>query len=168
MRLVMNSSTTILLAKIGLLKIIDEQFKEVLISKEVYREAVEDPKKLGYEDAVITEKEVDSGRIKKSTVKNKALVQKLMHDFTMMRGEAETLVLAIERKADILATDDYQCMRAARALELPYTQAISLVITLFERNKIKIETAQEAIDQLQEYGWYADWILEDAKSKIKG
>lgn len=166
MRLVMDSSTTILLAKTSLLKTVDEQFEEVIISGRVYKEAVEEPKKLGYGDAMITEKEVREGRIRIDAVRDRALVEKLMRDFAMMGGEAETLVLALEQKADLLATDDYQCMKAAKVLELSFTQAIALVIALFERNKIEKETALEAIDKLEDYGWYADWMIEDAKNKM--
>ncbi len=163
MRLVMDSSTTILLAKINLLETVDDQFDEVTISTEVYKEAVEESKHLGYDDASITEKEVVRKRIKVRSIKAEKTVKRFMRDFAMGQGEAETLVLAMEEEADLLATDDYQCVKACRALEIPFTQAISLIIALFENKRISKVKAIDAIEKLKDYGWYADWIIEDAK-----
>lgn len=167
MRLVMNSSTTILLAKTNLLRMIDEQFDDVAIPQEVYREAVEEAKRLGYDDAAITEKEVKDKRLKVKRIKDEKMVRRFMQDFSMRRGESETVVLALEEKADLLATDDYQCMKACRALDMPFTQAISLIVALFESKKIGREKTLEAMERLSDYGWYADWIIEDAKSRVR-
>ncbi len=163
----MNTSTTILLAKTNLLRVVDEQFDEVLISMKVHGEAVEDAKHLGYDDAIVTEREIKEGRIEVKEVADKSTIRRLMRDFAMMDGEAETLVLAVEAGADLVATDDYQCMKAATALGLPFTQAVALVIVLFEAGKITREKALEAVERLKEYGWYADWIIEDAKNRIR-
>lgn len=167
MKLVVNSSTTILLARANLLEIADEHFEEVAMSGEVYRETIEEPKKLGYEDATMIEREVKKGKIKVKSCRGGSMVKKLMRDFNMMKGEAETLVLAIEEKADLIATDDYQCIKAAKMLELPFTQAIALIVTLYENKKIEKNKALEVIEKLKEYGWYADWIIEDAKNKVR-
>jgi len=167
MKLVMNSSTTILLAKANLLEIADEHFDEVIMSGEVHRETIEEPKKLGYEDAAIIEREVKKGKIKVRSCGGESVVKKLMRDFNIMKGEAETLVLAMEEKADLVATDDYQCIKAAKMLELPFAQAIALVVTLYENKKIEKNKARGAIEKLKEYGWYADWIIEDAKNKVR-
>lgn len=164
--MVMNASTTILLAKTKLLRTIDEQFDDVLISTEVYRETVGEPK-LRYQDAAITEGEVGDRRIKVKEVRDSKLVRRLTEDFAMSKGEAETIALAIQENAKLIATDDYQCMRAATALGMPLTQAISLVVALFEAGKLAKEKALEAVEKLQEYGWYADWIIEDAKNKVR-
>lgn len=166
MKLVMNSSTTILLAKTNLLRTVDEQFDEVTISKEVYKEVVEESKPLGYDDAMITEKEVREKRIKVKDVKSESMAKRIVQDFAMGRGESETVALAIEEKADLLATDDYQCMKACRSLGIPFTQAISLIVALFESRRISREKTIEAIERLKDYGWYADWIIEDAKNKV--
>lgn len=163
----MNSSTTILLAKTNLLRTVDEQFDEVLISEAVYKEAVKDSRELGYDDAIITEKEIKEGKIKARATKDEAMVKRLMQDFAMRRGEAETIILALEEKADLLATDDYQCMKAAKTLELPFTQTIALIISLYETNKTTKKKALEAMERLRDYGWYADWIIEDAKNRVR-
>ncbi|MBS7626978.1 hypothetical protein KEJ51_08125 [Candidatus Bathyarchaeota archaeon] len=167
MRIVMNASTTILLAKTNLLRLVDEQFDEVLISKKVFKEAVDDVRQLGFDDVIITEKEIKEGRIKVREVGDRDIVRKLMQDFAMREGEAETLVLAIESRADLVATDDHQCMKAGMTLDLPLTQAIALVVALFEAGKITKEKVLEAIERLKEYGWYADWIIENARNRIR-
>ncbi|MFQ5887079.1 MAG: hypothetical protein ACE5HY_00100, partial [Candidatus Hydrothermarchaeales archaeon] len=77
-----------------------------------------------------------------------------------------TVVLALEEKADLLATDDYQCMKATKTLELPFTQAVALIVSLHETDKITKKKALEAIERLRDYGWYADWIIEDAKNRL--
>jgi len=167
MRLAMNSSTTILLAKTNLLRVVDGHFDEVLMSQEVFRESVEESKGLGYDDAIITETEIREGRIKVKNIRSEAMVEKMMRDFQMRRGEAETIVLMSEEKMNLLATDDYQCMKAARALGIPFTQAITLIVSLFEANKITREKALESIGRLEEYGWYADWMIEDARNRVR-
>jgi predicted nucleic acid-binding protein len=167
MRIVMNSSTTILLAKTNLLRVVDEQFEEVSISQQVFTESVDKPKQIGYDDAIITEREIKEGRIKVKSIRSEAIVKEMMRDFQMGRGEAETVALVLEEEIGLLATDDYQCMKAARALGIPFTQAITLIVSLFEASKITKEKALESIERLKEYGWYADWIIEDARNRVR-
>jgi hypothetical protein len=53
------------------------------------------------------------------------------------------------------------------ALGLSFTQAIALIVALYEDGKMSKERALGAIERLKEYGWYADWIIEDAENRVR-
>ncbi len=165
--MVLESSSMILLAKVSLLKGLLLEFDEVVISQEVYRESVSRSKELGYDDALITENLVKGEIIKIKGVKDEQMVKNLMEDFNINKGEAESLVLAQEENSDLIAVDDHQAIKICGILELPFTQAIHIVISMVELEKITKDNAIEAIRKLEEYGWYADWIIEDAKREIE-
>lgn len=97
MRAISNTSPLTWLSKTGKLNLLRDLFDEILIPKEVYREAVETGLKEGFIDALIIKEAVDQGWIKVTKLDEKEveLCQKMMnHAFELHMGEAQAIVLA--------------------------------------------------------------------------
>lgn len=101
MIIVVNSSPLIALCKINRLKILKEQFDRTFISEGVYKEVVIQGK------GKVGSKEVEEAswiQIKK--IKDIEAKARLTMKFNLGDGEAETIVLAREIKADLIILDE--------------------------------------------------------------
>ncbi len=99
-----DASTLILIAEIELLDIFLGAIKlKAAIPEEVARECYGAKKTL---DALMIQKALDKSRMKVVAVKNKKLVAKLSADFSLGRGEAEAITLALKEKAQLVGIDD--------------------------------------------------------------
>ncbi len=100
--------------------------------------------------------------------KNWKLIKKLMDDFNIEIGEAETIVLALEEKASIVATDDRNAIRACKILKIDFTTAIAILIRVFEKNLIDKDEALIKLRKLDSVARYRREIVENAQSRIEG
>jgi predicted nucleic acid-binding protein len=70
------------------------------------------------------QKTLDESRIKLVAVKNRKLVAKLQADFSLGKGEAEAIALALKEKAELLGIDDKNGINACKLLGIPFTTAV--------------------------------------------
>ena len=196
--IVLDASTIILLGKINLLETFVLTFSgRVLISEKVrdeisIKETEENPLIVKLiEDEKIRVSKVNpvrnssgalnpAGIILKSNpaaeqrgiisngVKNGKLIKKLMDDFNIEIGEAETIVLALQEKASIVATDDRNAIRACKILKIDFTTAIAILIRAFEKNLIDKDEALIKLRKLDSVARYRREIVEDARGRIEG
>ena len=121
---VFDASTLILTAKIELLHLfLNDIGMEVAIPKAVEQECCGASKTF---DALVIRKALDDSKIKVRKVRDGKLIAKLMSDFSMGRGEAEAIALALGEKARIVGIDDKIGINACKLLGLPFTTAIGL------------------------------------------
>jgi predicted nucleic acid-binding protein len=162
--IVFDSSTLILLAKSGLLDAFLEDYQgKVLISQEVETESCSRKKSF---DALLIRKRIEENRIKVVKASDKKLCEELMQDFNICKGEAESLVLAIEKKARLIATDDRNAIKACRLLKIPFTSAIAILVRMAEKKAVEPERTLAALSALEKYGRYSEDILKEAKTKL--
>ena len=163
--IVLDASTIILLGKINLLETFGLTFSgRVLISKKVrdeirIKETEENP---------LIVKLIEDEKIRVSKVKNGKLIKKLMDDFNIEIGEAETIVLALQEKASMVATDDRHAIRACKILKIDFTTAIAILIRAFEKNLIDKDEALIKLRKLDSVARYRREIVEDARGRIEG
>jgi predicted nucleic acid-binding protein len=162
--IVFDSSTLILLAKTGLLDDFLKDYQgKVLIPREVEAESCSRKKSF---DALLLQKRIQENGITVAKLLNRALSEQLMQDFNIFRGEAESLALAIEKKANLVATDDKNAVKACRVLKMPFTSAIAILIRMAERKVIAMDRVKAALAALMKYGRYSDGIIKEAKEKL--
>lgn len=161
--IVFDASTLILLAKIELLGDITKEInaaapetvKEEVTAKDTF-------------DSKLIRSLIKKDNIAIQTVKESPLVEELMKDFNMDRGEASVVVLSKELEADLIATDDGQLIKAAKIMDIPFVTSITFLIRANEKSVLEEDIALEKLKRLEEFGWYKPRILEDAEEKIKG
>ena len=121
--IVFDSSTLILLAKVELLDYFIGDYKGmVLVPKEVEAECSH---KKDTFDALLIQKRISEKKIDVSEVSNVVLCKKFMEDFSIDRGEAEAIALALDKRAKLIGVDDRNAIKACRILKIPFTSAAS-------------------------------------------
>jgi predicted nucleic acid-binding protein len=119
--IVSNASPLINLARIRSLDLLHQLYGKLLIPKAVWKEiVVEGAGQPGAEEVKSAE------WITVQAVANHSLVLALRQELDA--GEAETIVLALEQKADILLMDERLGRETARHLGLRYTGLIGVLI----------------------------------------
>jgi predicted nucleic acid-binding protein len=163
--LVFDSSTLILITKIELLDaFLNAIGMEVAIPEEVESECCSGKKTL---DAFIIRKAVDEFKMRVIDVKNKRLVVKLQGDFSLGKGEAEAIALALDEKAALLGIDDKSGINACKLLGISFTTAVDILMRSHERGLIDRGGAIAKLETLAHIGRYKRSILEDAKSRLE-
>jgi uncharacterized protein len=162
--IVFDASTLILIAKAELLDLFLANVSvPVAVPGEVERECCGFKKAL---DAVIIQKALDESRIKTVVIKNRRLVAKLQVDFSLGRGEAEAIALALNEKAQVLGIDDKNGINACKLLGVAFTTAVGILIRSREKGLLEESEALEKLASLAKHGRYKDSIIEDARLKL--
>jgi predicted nucleic acid-binding protein len=163
--LVFDSSTLILVAKMEVLdSFLGSVELEVAVPVEVEKECCAVKKSL---DALMIQKALDESRIKVVAVKDKRLVSKLQGDFGLGRGEAESIALALAKKARVVGIDDKNGINACKLLGIAFTTAIGILVRLREKELLTVNEALVKLEALGKHGRYKQSIVEDSRRKLE-
>ncbi len=163
--IVFDSSTMILLAKIDILELFIVSYRgKVIIPEKVRVEVCV----RGREETPLIARLIIEKRIDVQKVKNNRQIKKLMQDFNIDTGEAEAVTLALQKEADIIATDDRNTIRACKVLKINFVTAIAVLIRALEKGRIDSEEALIKLQKLQSIGRYKSTIIKDAAKQIRG
>jgi predicted nucleic acid-binding protein len=162
---VFDASTLILLTKIDMLDIfIDHVKKRCLIPETVKNEVCIK----GMDEMPLIVKMIDEKKMHVVKAKDRKLIKKLMDDFHIDAGEAEAIAIALNNKAELVATDDRNAIRACKMLKIDFTSAIAILIRAVEKNLIARDEALIKLKTLGSLARYKSTILNDALKRIKG
>lgn len=163
--IVLDASTLILIAKAGLLELfVSEVGMPVVIPGEVERECCQSKKTL---DAAIIQKALDESRIASKAVKNQRLVAKLQADFSLGKGEAETIALALNVHAQLVGMDDRNGIDACKVLNISFTTALGILVRTREKGLIEESEALEKLARLEKHGRYKHFIIQNARARLE-
>jgi predicted nucleic acid-binding protein len=127
-----NSSPLIYLSKIGELNLLKSLFAEVVVADKVFEEVVvQGAGKPGSDEVQ------NADWIKRQSVSDKTAVQKLRDDDLLDAGEAETLVLATEIKANLTLLDDRKARRVAARMKVKRIGTIAIILMAYRKGFIK-------------------------------
>jgi predicted nucleic acid-binding protein len=162
---IFDSSTLILIAKVELLDFfLSSVGREVAIPEEVARECCIVKKSL---DALIIQKALDESRLRVLRVPDEKMIAKLRGDFSLGKGEAEAIGLAIGEKARLLGIDDKNGINACKVIGLSFTTAIDILIRSCVKGQTTRSGARARLDFLAAHGRYKKSMLDDAKAKLE-
>jgi len=162
---VSDSSTLILMVKASFVDIIVKSFR-VFVPKIVFEESTVKGKETGRWDALKIEKLVDENLIKVKTP-SKNNIQKIEKKFNLHKGELHAIALTLDMKAGFLLTDDLKAMNACKILNIKFVNAISLLLSLYEKGKLTQKAANECFTKLEEFGWYSPSLINEFRKKLK-
>ena len=163
--IIFDSSTLILIAKIELLNpILATIQSRVGIPPEVERECCGVKKTL---DAMMIQKALDESQIRVKAVRNRKLVARLQIDFSIGKGEAEAIALALGEKAQLLGIDDKSGINAAKLLGIPFTTAVDILVRSREKGLLDHAEGLTKLAALARFGRYKNSIIEDARQKME-
>ena len=157
MIVITNSSPLIALSRINCLRILEEQFGEVYIPEAVYREVVIQGK------GKVGSKEVEEASwIRRRKIKDVVAKSQLTMKFNLGDGEAETIVLSREMKADLIILDEGKGRDIARVFNLEVRGTLAfLARDCHVRNK-----PDEFLPLVQELRRKGFWISDSLYEKI--
>ena len=156
---VLNSSVIIALSTLGYLNKLNSLFREILIAKAVYEEICSAGQGLSGEHEL--EEAVKTNLIKVKDIKNRLLVTALLDPLAV--GEAETIALAIDEKADQIVLDDKPARRKAKAMNLDVIGTLRILRMMYDAKLISKTEIIKALTKLRETGFR---ISEDVINKV--
>ena len=165
MKIAVDSCSIILLAKATVLEALSKKYK-LFITGNVYKEILNGKDKK-FADALLTEKLVKDKRIHTKKAASNILIKKLVQDFNLGDGEAETLALAINKECDVIVTDNKQGRKTALIYGLNLAGSIEVVVSLYKLKLIDKEKAIGGLKKLREFGWFHDYLIDNALEEIK-
>ena len=134
MIVVSNSSPIIHLEKVGKLNILKELFTAIYIPEAVFNEVYKGTNLSGKKPEWIVVENVED-----RTMTN-------FFSNTLGIGESEAIVLAVEKKSDLLLIDDYRAREQAKSMGITITGIAGILITAKEKNMIK--NVKKILDEL--------------------
>ena len=117
-------------------------------------------------DAKIIKKRIEEKTINRKRISNRNICSKIMEDFNVGKGEAETIALCLENKLDII-TDDKKAINACRVLKIKFTTIPNILMGMFRKNIITKSQAETYAVKLERIGRYKKEIIEKIKEDIK-
>jgi predicted nucleic acid-binding protein len=162
MKMVFDSSTLILLAKIDILRSVGGDIKIVIPARVRDECIVKD-----IFDAKLISSLINEGLIEIEKTGTKRTINKLCRDFKIHPGEAEALYLAM-KKGYPLAVDDGPTIKACKILNISFTTAIHFLIKMAEGKKMDRQMAVVKLEKLSFYGRYNRRIIENALKRLEG
>ncbi len=158
-----NTSTLVLLAKIGCLETFIELSPIIEIPAQVKKEALFD--KDSYY-AKLIEKLIKSRKIKIVQVE-KAGTGRIMQEFKLDEGEAAAYAMFNKKKHDAILTDDGELIKLCKLEKVPFICAMAAVIRLYERKKLSKGETVSKLEALHSIGRYSLKLYEHFKAEVK-
>lgn len=164
MLVIYDSSTLILLAKSDLIDTALKYFGKFIIPEAVYQESVERGKEAKKHDAFLIESRIKENKIEVKKLKRKEFTKKLLKDFKLGKGEAESIGLYLQEEGDLLGVDDKEGIKVCKIFKIKIFTAISLLVHL--ANEGEIDNWKPKLEKLKKYGRYSDKIISKALNSI--
>lgn len=154
MKAIVDSSVLLAVDKLGYIKLMGELFDKLFVAQSVFEEIKED------EVATHIRELSDTGLAEIARCSNLELLNVLSS--SLGKGEAETIVLALELKTDAALLDDFKARKTARRLKIRVMGTLA-VLKAFLDLKLVSEKPEDLCQRLIEQGF---WIDEELCLKI--
>ena len=161
--LVSNTSTLVLLAKIGCLEKFIEISPTTEIPEQVKKEALFDKNSYYAKliDRLIQNKNIVSAPVDKSAIRT------IMSEFNLDEGEAATYALFNNRKHKAVLTDDGELIKLCKLEKVDFICAMAVVIRMCEKKVLSKKQAIEKLEDLNKIGRYSEKLYEHFKQEVK-
>lgn len=143
-KLLLDSDALIKISKIGLLEMVSKEF-EVLITEDIYEEAVQEGKKRFYEDANKIESLVNNGKIKILKRTHYIKSKKPKQNF----GRGELSVYQAYKKDKIILTDDLSFTSYIKKEGIKSISSANIIIILTKKGRLNKSEAYDSLEKLR-------------------
>jgi len=157
---VANSTPVILLQKIGHLDLLQKLYSKIFIAQAVYEEIIIDESgNINERDFLLINKWIE-------VIKVQNIDAKKMFLTSLHAGEVETIILAMEKHADLCIFDDLLARKYAKKFDLNVTGTLGVLIAAKKKNYIN--SAEPLLDKLVSVGMYISGELYDTVLSLAG
>jgi predicted nucleic acid-binding protein len=150
---VFDSSPLIFLSRIRSLREASSLYSESLIPETVKAEVIDIGKQIGAPETAEIEALLQAGDIKVMTVPETALSRRLETNKGLSTADRDSIVLALERNARLLA-DDAAVRTVAEHLGIPLGGTLSVLFSLVDAGVMTASEGGRNLDRLIDEGWY--------------
>ncbi len=157
---VLDADALIKLTKTDLIKKISEKIN-LLITEEVFNEAVIEGKNKLYKDAFIIEDLIKDKLIKKASIK---LVKKELPDLGI--EELSTLNAYEQNKANVIVSDDRRFLNILDEKSVKFTTPVSLMVAMHNKKLINKKDAIAGMNKIKNL--VGKYVYESAIKEIGG
>lgn len=158
-----NTSTLVLLAKVGCLEAFIQMSPVIEIPIQVEREALFERESYY---AKLINKLIKEEKIK--VIKEEKInLFDIMAEFRLDEGEAAAYLLFNPKKHQAILTDDGMLIKLCKLQSIPFICAMAVIIRLFEKKKLTKEEALNKLKDLNRIGRYSKELYEYFKMEIK-
>ncbi len=159
--IVSDASTLILLARVSVLRRFLTAFGKIIVPEEVAKEMT-----VAHSlDARMLEREIQEKSI--SVEKIRSSTDEITGQFRLDKGEAEAYVLYNELHARVMLTDDGELIKLCKLFEIPFVNALAIVVRMFDRGLLTREETCEYLRKLNDYGRYSGKVYNIFKEEAK-
>ena len=155
--IIKDSMVLIHLAKLTLLEKSCNYFKDVKIARIVCEEVVKMVE--GHSETKVIKELVEKNKIKVRNIQDRRFMEKA-NEYNIQRGEAESVALYWQEKANLLATDDDNVRKKRVLLNLNIIGTPVIILKLYSENFINKEKFKESITELKRIGWFSNAVLD--------
>lgn len=158
-----NTSTLVLLAKVGCLEYFIRISPIIGIPVQVRTEALFD--KDSYY-AKLIQKLIQDNKIKVLRIEEAKLAGIMSH-FRLDKGEAAAYVLFNRKKHEAILTDDGELIKLCKLENVPFSCAMAVIIRLYEKKVLPKQEAFAKLEELHSIGRYSEKLYEHFKAEVK-
>jgi predicted nucleic acid-binding protein len=159
--IVKDAMVVIHLAKLSLLEKCCSHFKKAMIPEKVYEEVMRG-KEEGFAEIAVIEDVINRKSMIIKRVDDLRLIRRA-ENFNIFAGEAESVALYWQEKADKLATDDNNVRKKRVLLELDIIGTPSIILELYKSGLIGKTKFEESLIGLREIGWFSSSVIDVVK-----
>lgn len=164
MKAISNSSPLIYLAKISKLKLLRNIYDKILIPKEVFKEVVEEGKKLNQKEVILIEELINEKFI---SVEESRKLRKFEKLSQLHEGEIYAISLCLNLKEKNILIDDKEAYNFCKLIELTPIRTTAILLELLKEKIIDINEFKESLKNLSKEGFFIDintfeYLLEEA------
>ncbi|MCW3998623.1 MAG: hypothetical protein NWE93_00095 [Candidatus Bathyarchaeota archaeon] len=163
---VKDSMILIHLAKGGVLREACEMFGQVIIPPSVHAEVVERGIKAQYPDAFVVQKLEKEGVIKVVKVTDEKLLGELKK-YGLHSGELEAVTLYIQKKANVIASNDDKVRQLRLILNLNLISSLEIIFILAKNKIITKSRAIRCLRELKKIGWFSNNVVESIMMEVE-
>ncbi|MDR2571476.1 MAG: DUF3368 domain-containing protein [Oscillospiraceae bacterium] len=143
---VVNSTPVMLLQKIGKLDLLQKLYNKIYIAEAVHQELIIDrTDKTNNNDFILFNEWIEIVKIQNDEARKTFVT-------SLHIGEVETMILALERSADLCVLDDLLARKHAKRLNLNIIGTLGVLITA--KKLILIDAVKPLVDKLISEGMY--------------
>ncbi|MBE2238837.1 MAG: hypothetical protein IAE81_13680 [Caldilineaceae bacterium] len=140
MKAVSNAGPLIALGKLGLIPLLHQLYRPLLVSKDVHQEVVERGLELGQPDAYVVQIAVTRRELTVVTIDAEELLSE--SETSLHRGERAAIWLARRERADWVLLDDEVARRQALALGLHVKGTLGIIVDAHRRSLLHTDQVE--------------------------
>lgn len=157
-----DTSTLVLLAKIGCLEYFIKLSPLIEIPIQVKKEALFEK---GSYYARLIDKLIKEKKISIAPV-NKNKKKKILGQFNLDEGEAATYALFNSKKHKAILTDDGELIKLCKLENIEFICAMAVVIVLYEKKMLSKQQTFNKLEELHKIGRYSEKLYKHFKNEV--